>query len=282
MISLKKLLTEALLDEVSYKELLRMTDSARKERASRIGTKSTGIRSVMDAGAENTTEAWAFSYKTRNPHSTTQRRYHGRIIFSKQNIGPNDAIEDLDCKVHCDCPDYFYRRQYANNKINAGTMDPNILGQQHNNQAPVPGSHADIGPGLCKHLVALSEYLNTKIEPVAPKPEDEPPSQPPATPSKSKPAPPPPPTVSKSPPEVKKDTPIKQKPPVSKLPTLQAPKPEDDDTYSDSRTDADDTDINSDTYSDSRGLEEAQASTLWQKMDALVAQNKSFQVTYEN
>lgn len=103
MISLKKLLTEALLDEVSYKELLRMTDDARKERARKVGARSTGVRSVMDAGSENTNEAWVFNYKTRNPHSTTKRRYHGKIIFSKQDVEPNDSISDLDCKVHCDC-----------------------------------------------------------------------------------------------------------------------------------------------------------------------------------
>lgn len=253
MISLKKLLTEALLDEVSYKELLRMTDAARKERARKVGAKSTGVRSVMDAGAENTNEAWVFNYKTRNPHSTTNRRYHGKLIFSKQNVGPNDSVEDLDCKVHCDCPDYFYRRQYANYKIGAGTMDPNILGQQHNKQAPTPGGHADIGPGLCKHLVGLAEYLQTKIEPVAPKPDDEPPE-----------------------PEVKKDIPQKPKPSVAK-PTTQAPKP-DDTPYSDSRTDVDDTD----TYSDSRGLEEMNIPPIWKKMDALVAQHKSFEVPYED
>lgn len=253
MISLKKLLTEALLDEVSYKELLRMTDSARKERARKVGSRSTGVRSVMDAGSENTNEAWVFNYKTRSPHSTTKRRYHGRIIFSKQNVDPNDAIEDLDCKVHCDCPDYFYRRQYANHKMGAGTMDPNILGQQHNKQAPTPGGHADIGPGLCKHLVGLAEYLNTKIEPNAPKPDDEPP-----------------------PPEAKKDIVSKPRPSASK-PTIQAPKPEKS-SYSDSRTDVDDTD----TYSDSRGLEEVQNSNLWQKMDALVAQHKIFEVPYED
>ena len=651
MISLKKLLTEALLDEVSYKELLRMTDSARKERARNVGARSTGVRSVMDAGAENTNEAWVFNYKTRNPHSTTKRRYHGKLIFSKQNINPNDSVEDLDCKVHCDCfsgnvpvlmgdgtyrpikevnigdevythlgrirkvknimsrslnegekvyditvqgfpgvitatenhpfytlrgndkclcgcdtdiwksvyshecsspslildvkfskghynkliivkdksegifewtyvkdlrnsewfltpwleedqntisptsdfarlvgyytaegcipkkgtstrltfnineketlgkdvleicskmgyktkiynhparkcfnieiqnkdfqnfcrnnigcgsknktlsnvimkwnneclknvfigkilgdgwidpnrgmkycsisfnlitqastilnklgirntisihrsnfndktrsilyqvliprgdsaelirtwlvpylrnkdiinspsenlkyikhyrkegqlraltsytesnyngmvyditveddesfiangivvhncPDYFYRRQYANHKIGAGTMDPNILGQQHNREAPVPGGHADIGPGLCKHLVGLAEYLQTKIEPVAPKPDDEPPA-----------------------PEAVKDKPTSSKPSTSK-PTTQAPKP-DDTPYSDSRTDVDDTD----TYSDSRGLEEINIPPIWKKMDALVAQHKSFEVPYED
>ena len=248
MISLKRLLTEALLDEVSYKELLRMTDSARKERARKVGSRSTGVRSVMDAGAENTNEAWVFNYKTRNPHSTTKRRYHGKIIFSKQNINPNDAVEDLDCKVHCDCPDYFYRRQYANHKIGAGTMDPNILGQQHNREAPTPGGHADIGPGLCKHLVGLAEYLNTKLEPNAPQPDDEKPD-----------------------PAVVKDKPAQVRPSIAK-PTLQAPKPEET-PYSDSRTDVDDTD----TYSDSRGLGEVQ-----KKMDALVSQNKVFEVQYED
>lgn len=258
MISLKKLLTEALLDEVSYRELLRMTDSARKERARKISTKSSGVGSVMDTSSDNTNEAWVFSYKTRNPHSTTHRRYHGKIIFSKENINPNDSVEDLDCKVHCDCPDYFYRRQFYNHKMGAGTMDPNVLGQQHNQQAPVAGGHADIGPGLCKHLVGLAEYLSTKIEPVAPKPEDEPPE-----PEATKPQQP-------------------QQPVSVKKPTTQAPKPEEV-PYSDSRTDTDDVEDDNagDSYSDSRGLSETQSPAIWQKMDSLVAQNKNFTITYE-
>lgn len=246
---------EILLDEVSYQDLFKMTDTARKERAKKISSRSTGIKSVMDGSAESTNEAWIFNYKTRNPHSTTNRRYHGKIIFLKQNIDNNDSVEDLDCKIHCDCPDYFYRRQYSNYNIGAGLMDPNILGDMHNNNPPVPGTNTDIGPGLCKHLVALSEYLNTKIEPIAPNPDDNIKDK-----NKDK--------------QISKPIDTKQKPQQK---TIQAPKPEKS-SYSDSRSDDG---LDSD-YSDNRGLSENNNSSIWKFMDDLVAKHKKFEISYEN
>lgn len=261
MISLKKLLLEFLLDEVTFGQLLKNTDSGRIERGQHVKARSTlirGVRGELEGSAESTDIAWTFNYKTSNPYSTTGKRYHGTIVFPKESIEGGEVVDvaDLDCKVHCDCPDYFYRRQYANDKIGAGLMKPNLQKMQHNRQAPNPAArqNTDIGPGLCKHLVALADFLNQTVD--APNPEDEVPK-----------------TV-----QVKDKT-MEPRPSQAK-PTTKAPNP--DTTYNDTRSGTSEpNEKKSDTYSDSRGLEESAKYSIVQRMDALVARLQNFNVPYE-
>ena len=74
-------------------------------------------------------------------------------------MAPGDDAMKLDCSVDCGCPDYRYRFSYANKQQDAGENGPNSLNKGFNYPSSI-----NAGPGLCKHLLALKEYLHTKIE----------------------------------------------------------------------------------------------------------------------
>jgi hypothetical protein len=71
-------------------------------------------------------------------------------------------MDEVVCKVDCSCPDYKYRWAYANAAQQAGEVGGDSLNRSNGN-APVktnPGKK----PSLCKHLVALKDYLRTKLQ----------------------------------------------------------------------------------------------------------------------
>jgi len=205
MISFSKIMRQVLTERMSFKSLLRGSESGRIDRSKHVNARSLRVAST-DEG-----ESWMFTYKSQGLYSTTGNRWHGYVKFFKENVLVTDNAEDLDCKVSCDCPDYRFRYAYNNNKADAGDLGLN------NGQPPRPrsqGGVGDYGVGMCKHLCALGEFLRTKISPDAPEPEDPPP-------------------IPKKKVVVKKPVPAAQKPQTSK-----APDP-DDDTYTDSRTGSD-------------------------------------------
>lgn len=239
---MRKVLTE----RMSFRDLFRSSDPGRIDRSRDVNTKSLRVTS-MDGN-----EAWTFSYKS-NP-STTQQRWQGYVRFLKEDVSHKDRADQLDCMVDCTCPDYRFRWAYNNAKQDAGAIGPGAWNDS-NGSAPRPreqGGVGDLGPGMCKHLIALGEYLKTNIEPEAPKPEE------PKAPA------------------VVKPTPVGKKEPVLPKATVQAPSPED--TYSDSRSgDSGD----EDSYSDSRELQEG-SGKLGEKINNLVKTNPQFDVWYED
>lgn len=197
MIKLKSLL----LERMSFRDLYNNSDAARISRADDVRSKSLRVFSKDDGN-----EAWSFSYKS-NP-STTKQRHRGEIRFFKDNISEGSNFLELDCQVDCSCPDYRYRWAFNNNKQDAAPIGNNSL-NKNNGNVPIPANN--LGPGLCKHLAALSEYLKTNIEPTAPSPKDA------------------------STLNVKKDKkPEQQKniPTTAPKPTIDAPNPEKNDPYS--------------------------------------------------
>lgn len=180
MIKLRSLISEMLVEKMSYEDLMRSSDPARKDRASRIPAKSLVAKSINDR------EAWKFSYKTPRDENTTGIRHQGFIYFYKEEMAPGDNAMKIPCSVDCSCPDYKFRFSYANKQQDAGENGPNSL----NKGLSYPSS-INAGPGLCKHLIALKEYLRTKIEtepepPVAPDQPAEKPVVVPASPPKDK------------------------------------------------------------------------------------------------
>ena len=228
---------QVLNEGVSFKNLLRGSEPGRIER----GKHDVRAKSIRVASIDGT-EAWLFSYKS-NP-STTGERWKGYVRFLKEDVSNKDSIEDLDCKIYCNCFDYLYRYAYNNAKSGVGDNPNNI------NRAPrsrAAGGVGDYGSGACKHILSLSEFLKTKIEPDAPEPKDKP-EEPIINP----------PQVSK---RITPDTP----------PTINAPTPKD--SYVDSDREG--------GYSDSRGGLEENKSLLLGKIDEFVKSNPEFDVTYE-
>ena len=272
MISFTELMNKLLLKEISFNQLLNKSEPGRVDRAKTVSTRSTRVKASDDG------EMWTFNYKTNPIDTTTDKRYHGKIQFLKEDVAATENAGDLDCKVHCDCPDYFYRWEYNNAKAGAGTFDPKLDGQMHNRRPPKPTGPphfgvGNLGNGMCKHLIALSEYLNSKIEapqpPVQPTPVAKPkPEVKPSVPSK--PSVPTAPLVTKQmgQPPVKPAVPFVPKTPVKPVvkpkikTTVDAPEIDD---YSDTRTD----------------LQEGGKSALYSKFEKLVRETPIFDITYE-
>lgn len=163
MIKLRNLILEIIAERMSFADLMAVSDPARKNRASRIPAKSLAVRSINDR------EAWKFSYKTPKDENTTGLRHQGFIYFFKEDIQPGDNAMKVDCSVDCSCPDYKYRFSYANKAADAGENGPTSLNKGLNYPSSI-----NRGPGLCKHLIALKEYLRTEIEGEPEQPPQEP------------------------------------------------------------------------------------------------------------
>lgn len=157
------LLQENLQETMTYDELLQLTaktprspedDTNRIDRSKTVNVRSLPV-SVEDDG-----EQWNFRYKSSPQSTVTNEPFEGHITFLKGGVDSGDDAAKLECKVDCGCPDYMYKFAFNNYAQGAGDVGP---GSENNaiNRRPKPAY--DIGEGLCKHLVALGKYLQTKI-----------------------------------------------------------------------------------------------------------------------
>ena len=248
MISFSKMMRTLLTETMSFRQLWDVSDDKRKKRAAHVRPKEMSSRSV------DAEDSWVFSYKSDPGWSTTGKRWHGYVKLLKEGVINNRNIEvqDVDCMVDCDCPDYRYRFAYGNTEQGASETGASSWNQNNGSRPKDPSvGGMGVNVGLCKHLMSLVEYLGTKLEPNAPQPDDEPPKK-----------------VFKK----KAPTAVSTQPrPADSKSTTDAPKS--DDSYSDSRGD-------SSGYSDSRGgLEEGRV-PLADRLNQFVHSNPVFAVPY--
>lgn len=153
MIKLKQLIQHLLVEKMSYTDLMNNSDSDRKDRGGRIPARSLVVKSVNDK------EAWKFSYKSPSDENTTGLRHQGFIYFFKDSVDIGNDASDIPCSVDCSCPDYKFRFSFSNKQQGAGENGSNSLNKGLNYPSSV-----NQGPGLCKHLISLKEYLRTKVD----------------------------------------------------------------------------------------------------------------------
>ena len=227
------MMKEVLLERMSFADLYNRSDPARIKRANNVRVRPLKV-TTMDGN-----EAWTFRYKS-SP-STTGSPWKGYVQFFKDDVTNKENAGEIDCMVDCSCPDYRYRWAYANAKQDASKVGAGSWSGCINSPPKVmnPGEY----PGMCKHLIALGEYLKTNIEPDAPEPE-QPTTRPMYEPRKVKP----------------KVKPIVQEP----VGTIDAPDP--DDGYSDVRAGS---------------LQEGR-SQLYDRIDNFAKNNVEFDVMYED
>lgn len=263
MISFSSLMRKVLNERMSFRDLYRASDPARVDRSREVKSKSLNVTS-MDGN-----EAWTFSYKS-NP-STTGQRWQGYVRFLKEDVSRKDRADQLECMVDCTCPDYRFRWAYNNAKQDAGALGPGAWNDSNGRppRSREQGGVGDLGPGMCKHLISLGEYLKTSIEPEAPQPDDPKPE-----PKKTPVAAPTPTAKPVAKPQVTPPKPVPAPMPVAKkkptTPTVQAPSPED--AEKDTRG-YDDTD----PYALQEGTGQ-----LAEKMNNFVKTQPQFQVPYED
>jgi hypothetical protein len=242
MISFSDIMRKVLTETMSFVDLWRRSDPARKVRARHMYVKSLGV-TTMDNN-----EAWTFSYKSKPRWSTTGNRWQGYVRFLKENVEQSDSAKDLQCMVDCTCPDYRYRWAYRNAEAGAGAIGPNAWND--NNGQPPKTKNTDLGTGMCKHLISLGEYLKTQWEPTDP-----------VSPKPVQPAPAPPtPTITPAQPST---------PSVSTSKVAQAPEPpkKTASPYSDTR---------------SGDMLEERKGSLFERISNFVKMNPQFEVKYED
>lgn len=152
-VDFKPEIPESLNETLSFLDLMSYTDKGRKGRARDVRVKS------LPVSSEKTGESWNFRYKS-NP-STTGFPYKGRITFP-DDVNNKVSAEDQPCVVDCGCPDYQYRWAYANHDKDAGALGAGSITPNNGNRPNVLNPH--LTPGLCKHLIALKDYLRTKLK----------------------------------------------------------------------------------------------------------------------
>jgi len=148
-----------LVEKMSFRQLLSRTDGGRRDRGSRMR-----VRSLAGTANEDE-EQWNFGYKSDRDHITTMGPHEGRISFEKDayvKFRGKRSMDEVMCKVDCSCPDYKYRWAYANAAQDAGEMGYDSLNQCNGN--PPNKTNPRRKPSLCKHLVALKDYLRTKLQ----------------------------------------------------------------------------------------------------------------------
>jgi hypothetical protein len=171
-------------------------DNGREERSQHVRVKPLRITSTVGKDKQER-ETSLFSYNSEIPWRTGGASGHGhqgyiRFLENFQKGGEGDV------EVNCTCGDYKYVWAKANNDAGAGPTRAD--GKLDTHGQFKGGSNDNDGtygkkirnpsnvPGLCKHLIALAEYLEVQSSPVAPAdPDKKEPSQvAPASPSKPK------------------------------------------------------------------------------------------------
>lgn len=152
-------LIELLMEKMTFRQLLSRTDGGRLDRGRRMRVRS------LAGSANEDEEQWNFGYKSDRDHITTMKPHVGRISFEKDayiRYKNKRSMDEVVCKVDCSCPDYKYRWAYANAAQDAGEVGVDTLNKSNGN--PPVKTNPGRKPSLCKHLVALKDYLRTKLQ----------------------------------------------------------------------------------------------------------------------
>lgn len=88
-------------EDMTYNDLERVSDPARKQRVGDVNARSLRVRSIDEY------EAWTFSYKSNPSNSRTKGgvapRWQGYIKFIKDDVKSSDDAKDVPCHVDCTC-----------------------------------------------------------------------------------------------------------------------------------------------------------------------------------
>lgn len=141
-------------ERMSYKDLLNTSEDGRVARSNDVRVRPLRVTTLKG------NEAWTFSYKS-DP-STTGKSWKGYIKFFVEHVSKGSNAEDLDCIVDCSCPDFKFVWAYADTRQDASVIGSNGINGCINR--PPRKTNPQQKPGLCKHLIALKNYLKTQLK----------------------------------------------------------------------------------------------------------------------
>lgn len=140
-------------EKMTYDTLYRVSEPRRKIRAQTVRGPA------LEIDPDKLSEYYWFNFKSYP--STTGLRHRGYARFFKPRgiLTADDKrpIEKVPCLVDCSCPDYRYRWAWANKQRGSGVVGTASLNQAHN-RAPRKTNPSG-APGLCKHLLAMKDYV---------------------------------------------------------------------------------------------------------------------------
>lgn len=137
-----------ILEELNFDQLFAYSEPKRVLRSKTVRGPALAIDSFKDG------LRYRFNFKAFP--STEHKRHKGYIEFKKPE-DPDTPLEQVPCVVDCDCKDYMYRWAYSNMQRDAGKIGSDSINGCIN-QAPRVTNPGNI-PGLCKHLLALRNFL---------------------------------------------------------------------------------------------------------------------------
>jgi len=146
-----QLLAQQLDERLSFDRLFQYSEPKRVARSHTVRGPSLQVDALRDGFS------WYFNAKSQP--STTGLRQKCYIRFFKPN-NPELPLEQVDCQVDCTCPDYRYRWGWSNKQRGSSTVGQQSLNKAFNRAPRItnPGNR----PGLCKHLLALRDFIYGK------------------------------------------------------------------------------------------------------------------------
>jgi hypothetical protein len=173
-------LTKILNEMESFNGLMKMTNQkwgrGRDQRSKHVIRDKNPLMVLWRSGEMSVT----FSAKSISAHSTTGNTHAIRVTFFPdknkkdsiksfaalqaklnkldqnqpipKNVITRTDLKNMKCKVHCTCPDYTYRMEYANTQKNNSNITTS------NGEPPVITNPTE-KQGMCKHLMRLVQWL---------------------------------------------------------------------------------------------------------------------------
>ena len=136
-----------LCEALSFSQLFNLSEPKRVVRSKTVNGPPLDIRAFDDA------QYHIFNFKS-NP-STTGLRHHGYIKLNKPKR--SEPLTEIPCLVDCTCQDYRYRWAWTNKQRGAGKVGQGSINQAINRAPRI--TNPTNRPGLCKHILALKDYL---------------------------------------------------------------------------------------------------------------------------
>lgn len=134
---------------MTFDKLVSVSSDKRKERASNVKYK-------MPPNFEAEENESEYTFKTKSQPSDTGKSYETSIRFYKPK-NKNLPLGRCKVKVDCSCPDYRYTWAYANKK--RGSSETGLGSLNRATNSPPKINNPRQRPGMCKHLVALNDYV---------------------------------------------------------------------------------------------------------------------------
>lgn len=120
-----------------------------------IGMKMLHVKSNSTSNGHQYQQALQFNGVAFEPEDTAENATFSAADGSDYHIQPLD-LNDHNCKVRCNCLDFYYRFAHYNSSDKSLVGRPPPLYQRKTNRPPVNPMRV---PGMCKHLLKLVQSL---------------------------------------------------------------------------------------------------------------------------